>query len=207
MVLWKRKRPLIFSKWNSAGVKTSVSFLKLFNTLITWCGRSKRPYFHFFNRLPAPLDVRSKSLIFFSKTNRTFVLNRNLDKFLFGQSLLMVVDRDWILKIKIIPTDFSSGWFCWTRDQRIIKPRMKKQQEIFKSALFRKKLRTTNIGKGWPNRNHEKISGQNQTLFEKENFGKIFSNTFCLNFFKREFMIHKVFHKLWRKRVVWRKFN
>ena len=50
------------------------------------------------------------------------------------------------------------------------------------------KLRTTNIGKDWQNRNHEKISGQNQTLFEKENFGKYFPANFVKIFYKRDFM-------------------
>ena len=67
-------------------------------------------------------------------------------------------------------------------------PRIKKQQAFLKSAIFRKKIRTTNIGKGWPNRNHEKISGQNQTLFEKEIFEKYCPTHFVKTFFKREFM-------------------
>ena len=68
------------------------------------------------------------------------------------------------------------------------KSRIKKQQAFLKSAFFRKKIRTTNIGKGWPNRNHEKISGQNQTLFEKEIFEKYCPTHFVKTFFKREFM-------------------
>ena len=53
---------------------------------------------------------------------------------------------------------------------------------------FEKKIRTTNIGKGWSNRNHEKISGQNQTLFEKEIFEKYCPTQFVKTFFKRDFM-------------------
>ena len=43
-----------------------------------------------------------------------------------------------------------------------------KKQQAFSHLLSFKKFRTTNIGKGWPNKNLEKISGQNQSLFEKE---------------------------------------
>ena len=60
------------------------------------------------------------------------------------------------------PTDFSSGWFCWTQDQRIIKPRIKNSRHFWNLFYF-EKFRTKNIGKGWPNKNIEKIYGQNQT--------------------------------------------
>jgi len=53
---------------------------------------------------------------------------------------------------------------------------MKKQQDLFESAFFREK-RTTNIGKSWSNKYYAKISGQNQTLFEKVNSEKILTTT------------------------------
>ena len=59
---------------------------------------------------------------------------------------------------------------------------------LFVICFLSKKIRTTNIGKGWSNRNHEKISGQNQTLFEKEIFEKYCPTQFVKTFFKRDFM-------------------
>ena len=71
------------------------------------------------------------------------------------------------------PTDFSSGLNSGSEN---FEPRIKKQQDFFESAFFREK-RTTNIGKSWSNKYYAKISGQNQTLFEKENSEKILTKT------------------------------
>ena len=72
------------------------------------------------------------------------------------------------------PTDFSSGLNSRSEN---FEPRIKKQQDFFESAFFREK-RTTNIGKNWSNKYYAKMSGQNQTLFEKVNFEKILAKTF-----------------------------
>ena len=71
------------------------------------------------------------------------------------------------------PTDFSSGLNSGSEN---FEPRIKKQQDFFESAFFREK-RTTNIGKSWSNKYYAKISGQNQTLFEKVNSEKILTTT------------------------------
>ena len=65
-------------------------------------------------------------------------------------------------------TDFSSGLNSGSENFEL---RIKKQQDFFESAFFREK-RTTNIGKSWSNKYYVKISGQNQTLFEKVNSKK-----------------------------------
>ena len=71
------------------------------------------------------------------------------------------------------PTDFSSGLNSRSEN---FEPRIKKQQDFFESAFFREK-RTTNIGKSWSNKYYAKISGQNQSLFEKVNSEKILTTT------------------------------
>ena len=71
------------------------------------------------------------------------------------------------------PTDFSSGLNSGSEN---FEPRIKKQQDFFESAFFREK-RTTNIGKSRSNKYYAKISGQNQTLFEKVNSEKILTKT------------------------------
>ena len=112
MVLRKGKRLLISSKWNFAGVKTSVSFLKPYNFLITCCGRSKREYFRFSNKLLAPFDGRSKRSIFSLKNQLKFRPQQKFGKFLFDQFLTMIVDRDLILKIENLPLIFHPGDFA-----------------------------------------------------------------------------------------------
>ena len=156
MVIWKRKRPLITSKWNSAGVETSVSFLKPYNFLITCCGRSKGPYFRFFNKLPAPLNVRSKWSYFFSLksieiSSSTQTLTKIYLSVLDNHCSPRFDSQDWKP-----PTDFSSGCLCWTREQRSIRPRIKNSSYLLDLLNIEKKSRTANIGKGWPNWNHEK---------------------------------------------------
>ena len=53
--------------------------------------------------------------------------------------------------------------------------------------------RATNFGKGWLNKNIEKISGQNQSLFEKEKQWKkyfpTFSNILMYLFFKENMTV------------------
>ena len=53
-----------------------------------------------------------KDMFFLSKMNRNVVPNRNLVKFLFGQSLTIIVDRDLILKIENLPLIFHPGAFA-----------------------------------------------------------------------------------------------
>ena len=53
-----------------------------------------------------------KVLFFFSKINQNFVFKRNLDKFLFGQSLTIIVDRDLILMIENLPLIFHPADFA-----------------------------------------------------------------------------------------------
>jgi hypothetical protein len=119
-------------------MKTSVSFFNTYNFIITGCGRSKRPYFQFFQQATAGADMRSKRSYFFFKNQWKFCPHRKP-----GQIFIWLVldnhcwsrfdSQDWKS-----PTDFSAGCFYWTRDQRSIKPRIKKQQAFFKSAIFRK---------------------------------------------------------------------
>ena len=73
-------------------------------------------------------------LFFLSKIHRNFVLNRDLDKFLFDQFLTMIVDRDSILKIDSLglPLIFPRGW---TRDQKILSRELKNSR-IFLNLLF-----------------------------------------------------------------------
>ena len=82
------------------------------------------------------------------------------------------------------PTDFSSGCFSWTRDQKILSRELKNSRIFFESAIFREKG-TTNIGKNWSSKYYAKISGQNQTLFESQFWKNIDQNilTFYLNLF------------------------
>ena len=137
-MLLKRKWPQISSKWNSTGVKTSVSFLKPYNFFITCCGRSKRPYFRFSNRLPASLDVRSKSSYFFSqKWIKILSSTETLTNFYLVSSWQSLLTAIWFSRLKISHW-FFIRWFCWTRDQTSMKPRIKKQQAFLKSAFFRK---------------------------------------------------------------------
>ena len=174
-MFWKRKRPLITSKLNSPGVKTSVSFLKPYNFLITCCGRSKREYFRFFNKLPTPSEVRSKKSYFFSLKWIEILTSTETLTIFVCQSLTIIVDRDLILKIENLPLIFHPGAFAELGIRKALS-RWWNNSRHFWNLLSLEKFRTTNIGKGWPNKNLEKISGQNQSLFEKENFGKIMSN-------------------------------
>ena len=97
------------------------------------------------------------------------------------QSLLTAI---WFSRLKISHW-FLSGSFCWTRDQRNIEPRIKKQQAFFEICFLLTKIRTTNIGKGWRNRNHGKISGQNQTFLKKKILEKYCQAHFVRTFLKR----------------------
>ena len=123
-----------------------------------------------FNKLPAPSNFFSqKSIEIFSstKTLTNFFLTSP------WQSLLKI--SHWFF-IRVILLNSGSENHS-SAD--------KKTAGIFEICfLSKKEIRTTNIGKGWPNRNPEKISRKNQSLFEKENFGKILSNTFFKTFFK-----------------------
>ena len=112
MVLRKGKRLLISSKWNFAGVKTSVSFLKPYNFLITCCGRSKREYFRFSNKLPAPSEERSKRSYFFSQKSIEILSSTETLTIFVCQSLTIIVDRDLILKIENLPLIFDPGDFA-----------------------------------------------------------------------------------------------
>ena len=84
--------------------------------------------------------------------------------------MTIIVDRDLILKIDShgLTLIFHPGW---TRDQKILSWELKNSR-IFLNLLFFREKRTTNIGKSWSNKYYVKISGQNQTLFEKVNSKK-----------------------------------
>ena len=60
-----------------------------------------------------------------------------------------------------------------------------KNSRLLWNLLSFEKIRTTNIGKGLPNRNHEKISGQNQNFLKKENLEKYCPTHFVRTFLKR----------------------
>ena len=71
--------------------------------------------------------------------------------------------QDWLSGS---PTDFSSGCFCWTRDQKILSRELKNSRIFFEYAFFREK-RSTNIGKSWSNKYHPKISGKIRLCLKK----------------------------------------
>ena len=66
----------------------------------------------FSNKLLAHWTCDQKSLLFSLKINRNFVLNYNLDKFLFGQFLTIIVDLDLIQKFDYLPQIFHPGYFA-----------------------------------------------------------------------------------------------
>ena len=82
--------------------------------------------------------------------------------------MTIIVDRDLILKIGNLPLIFHPGAFAELGIREIFGRELKKQQDVFETAIFREK-RTANIGKSWLNKYFVKISGQNPTLFEKVN--------------------------------------
>ena len=93
--------------------KPRLVLLEPYNFLITCYGRSKRPYFRFFQQAARTIGCVTKKVLFFlSKMNWNFVPNRTLVKFLFGQSLTIIVDRDLILKIENLPLIFHPGAFA-----------------------------------------------------------------------------------------------
>ena len=73
----------------------------------------KEALFPFFQQAARAIGCATKKVLFFlSKINRNFVPNWNLVKFLFGQSLTIIVDRDLILKIENLPLIFHPGAFA-----------------------------------------------------------------------------------------------
>ena len=93
---------------------------------------------------------------------------QNLEKFLFGQSLTIIVDPVLLPNIENLPLIFHPDEL----GIREILSRGLKISRIFLSICYLRKKKTTNIGKRLVNKFYVKISGQNQTLFEKVNFGK-----------------------------------
>ena len=75
----------------------------------------KEAIFPFFQQATRAIECATKKFLFsLSKINLNFVLNRNLDKFLFGQFLTIIVDRDLIPKIDSqgLPLIFHPGAFA-----------------------------------------------------------------------------------------------
>ena len=67
----------------------------------------------FFQQAARPIGRAIKKVSFFlSKINRNFVLNWNLEKFLFGHFLTIIVDLDLILKFDNLPLIFHPGDFA-----------------------------------------------------------------------------------------------
>ena len=118
----------------------------------------------FFNKLPAPLDVRSKNSPFFSqKSIEILSSTATLTNFYLASSWQSLLTSIWFSSLTI------SHWFfirviLLNSGSEMPKSRIKKQQAFLKSAFFRKKIRTTNIGKG---------------------FWKILAYTFRLNVFQK----------------------
>ena len=73
-----------------------------------------------------------------------------------------------------------------------------------KSAFFQK-IRTTNIGKGWPNKNHE--TGQNQNFLKKENLEKYCPTHFVRTFFKESLWPYEEINKLKYQQLTYDKPN
>ena len=92
--------------------------------------------------------------------------------------MAITVDLDLTLKIGNLPLIFHPDDFAELEIRESWIAEDEKTAGNFEICLTSRKIRTSNIGKGWPNRMHEKISEQNHTLFEKENFGKILSKIF-----------------------------
>ena len=73
----------------------------------------KEAIFPFFpTRCPRNWKCDQKDPFFLSKNNGNFVLNKNLDKFLFDQFLAIIVDRNLILKNQNLPLIFHLGDFA-----------------------------------------------------------------------------------------------
>ena len=134
-------------------------------------------------KLEKAIVFLKKVLFYLSKIDRNFAFNKNFDKFLFDKFLTIIkkfivlifkydtskkiVDRDLIHKIKNLSLIFNPGHFAQLGIRKILSRGIKNSRLLWNLLSF-EKIRTTNIGKGWPNRNHEKMSGRNQKFFKKE---------------------------------------
>ena len=106
--------------------------------------------------------------------NRTkFCPRQNLENFLFDQSLTIIVDRDFILKIdsQSLPLIFHPGW---TRDQKILSRELKNSRIFWICFLSRKE--DNKYGKSWSNKSYENIRTKSDFVWKGEFWKNIDQN-------------------------------
>ena len=139
----------------------------------------------FFNKLPAPLDVRSKKSPFFSQKSIEILFSTaTLTNFYLASSWQSLLTSIWFSSLTI------SHWFfirviLLNSGSEKHYAEDKKTAGIFEICFLSKKIRTTNIGKGWPNKNHEKISGQKLNFVWKRKFWKEYCQTHFVEIFSK----------------------
>ena len=109
----EKKMASIFIKMEFYGCVNLGYFFEAIQLLYHLLRPIKEAIFPFFQQAARVIGCAIKKVLFFlSKMNQNFVLNRNLGKFLFGQFLTIIVDRDLILKIENLPLIFNKGAFA-----------------------------------------------------------------------------------------------
>ena len=109
----KKKMALNFLKMEFYGCENLGQFFEAIQLPYHLLRSIKEALFPFFQQAARTIGCATKKVLFFLSTmNRNFVPNRNLVKFLFGQSLTIIVDRDLILKIENLPLIFHPGAFA-----------------------------------------------------------------------------------------------
>ena len=123
---------------------------------------------------PAAVDHKG-NMFLLSKINRNFLLNRNLDKFLFGQFLTIIVGRDLIFKIKISHWLFilvlllnSGSEKHWAKDE--------KTAGIFEIGFFSKNLERQILAKVGQIKILRKYPDKIRVCLKTKKSGKILSN-------------------------------